>query len=145
MRLPLAWLLQDVDRLNQAKYANQQYDYLGQMGTAEMQNRNAFLTGILGDRMGAANAQDAESMARIGSAQDAQAQQQLDVNYGNYWDQTQSLPLAAVELVVVCPRARHECCGSRDTAAVRWTCSEPSAALSWAHRLEAACTTGGRA
>lgn len=83
---------QDVDRLNQAKYANQQYDYMGQMGTADVQNRNAFLTGILGDSMGAANSMDAENMARIGSAQDAQAQQQLDVNYGNYWDRTRAYP-----------------------------------------------------
>lgn len=82
----------DVDRLNQAKYANQQYDYMGQMGTADVQNRNAFLTGILGDRMGMANSQDAEALGRVGSAQDARNQQQLDVNYNNYWDQTRAYP-----------------------------------------------------
>jgi hypothetical protein len=84
--------MQDISARNSFGLQNQALDFQGQVATADMQNRNAFLTGILGDRMGAANSQDAESMARIGSAQDAQAQQQLDVNYGNYWDQTRAYP-----------------------------------------------------
>jgi hypothetical protein len=57
-----------------------------------MQNRNAFLTGILGDRMGAANAQDAEMLARSGSVQQAQAQRPLDIAYNDYLDQTRAYP-----------------------------------------------------
>jgi hypothetical protein len=82
----------DVDRLNQAKYANQSFDFQGQTATADMQNRNAFLTGILGDRMGAANAQDAEMLARSGSVQQAQAQRPLDIAYNDYLDQTRAYP-----------------------------------------------------
>jgi hypothetical protein len=82
----------DVDRLNQAKYANQAFDFQGQTATADMQNRNAFLTGILGDRMGAANAQDAEMLARSGSVQQAQAQRPLDIAYNDYIDQTRNYP-----------------------------------------------------
>jgi hypothetical protein len=84
--------MQDISARNSFGLQNQALDFQGQVATADMQNRNAFLTGILGDRMGAANAQDAEALGRVGSAQDARTQQQLDVNYGNYWDQNRAYP-----------------------------------------------------
>jgi hypothetical protein len=42
--------------------------------------------------MGAANAQDAEMLARSGSVQQAQAQRPLDIAYNDYLDQTRAYP-----------------------------------------------------
>lgn len=84
--------MQDIAAQNQAKYANQAFDFQGQTATADIQNRNAFLAGVLGQNLQQANAMDAEALGRVGSAQDARAQQALDVGYQNYWDRTRAYP-----------------------------------------------------
>lgn len=71
----------------QASLANQSADLQGQMSTADIQNRNAFLSGVLGQNLAAQNTADAQALAGAGAAQQALAQQNLDVGYSDYMDQ----------------------------------------------------------
>lgn len=71
----------------QGQLANQQANLQGQISTAEIQNRNAFLSGVLAQNMGAQNTADAQALAGAGAAQQALAQQGMDVGYSNYMDQ----------------------------------------------------------
>ena len=71
----------------QGQLANQSAGMQGQIATADIQNRNAFLQGVLAQNLGAQNTADAQALAGAGAAQQALNQQQLDVNYGNYMDQ----------------------------------------------------------
>lgn len=84
--------MQDIAAQNQAKYANQAMDMQGQISTADIQNRNAFLTGHLANSLQGANAMDAEALGRVGSAQDARQQALMDVGYSDYWDRTRGYP-----------------------------------------------------
>jgi hypothetical protein len=91
-------------RTMQSMLANQQAGLTGQLAnqnaslqSAEVQNRNAFLQGILGDRLGAANAQDAAQLGSVGSAQQAQQQQGLNNQYSD-WQSRMQYPSQQVAL-----------------------------------------------
>jgi len=92
-------------RTMQGLLANQQAGLTGQLAnqsaslaSADVQNRNAFLQGILGDRMGAANAQDASALGSIGAAQQAQMQQGLDNQYSDWFDANRTFPQQQLNL-----------------------------------------------
>ena len=76
------------DSINRAALANQS----ASLASADVQNRNAFLQGVLGDRLGAANAQDASALGAAGSAQQAQQQQGLDNQYADWFDRNRAYP-----------------------------------------------------
>jgi hypothetical protein len=81
-------LSDDVNRQNVASLANQgasiQSGFLRGQAAGQLGN----LAGEYQNSLG----QDASALGGIGSAQQALNQQQLDVNYGNYWDQTRAYP-----------------------------------------------------
>ena len=81
-------LSDDVTRQNAASLANQsaaiQSGFLRGQAAGQLGN----LAGEYQNSLGA----DASALGGIGSAQQALNQQQLDVDYGNYWDQTRAYP-----------------------------------------------------
>jgi hypothetical protein len=81
-------LSDDVTRQNVASGLNQnaaiQSGFLRGQAAGQLGN----LAGEYQNSLGA----DASALGGIGSAQQALNQQQLDVNYGNYWDQTRAYP-----------------------------------------------------
>lgn len=72
----------------QGQMANQN----ASLASVDVQNRNAFLQGVLGDRIGAANAADATALGGIGATQQAFGQQQLDNQYADWFDQYRAYP-----------------------------------------------------
>lgn len=62
------------------------------LASADVQNRNAYLQGILAQNMGAQQGVDASALGAIGSAQQAQAQQGLDNQYADWYDQNRAYP-----------------------------------------------------
>jgi hypothetical protein len=86
---------QDVDRQNWATGINQETALQNQQASiqsAGLRDQAARTSGLLASGYQNSLAQDAQGLAGAGSAQQALEQQQLDVNYGNYWDQTRAYP-----------------------------------------------------
>ena len=87
-------LFANQDSTNRAALANQ----AASLASADVQNRNAFLQNVLAQNMGAQQSQDAESLARIGSAQQALEQQGLDNAYQDWYTQNIAYPQQQVGL-----------------------------------------------
>jgi hypothetical protein len=86
---------QDVDRMNWATGLNQNTALANQQAaiqSAGIQGGAAQMQGSLAGQYQNSLAQDAQGLAGAGAAQQALAQQQLDVGYGDYMDRTRAYP-----------------------------------------------------
>lgn len=88
-------LSQDIERQNWATGVNQQTALANQSADIQSAGLRGNAAGLLGSLAGDYQnslGADARALAGAGSAQQALAQQGLDVGYQNYWDQTRAYP-----------------------------------------------------